>query len=96
MKRIKFIFKWYDLWIGIFIDTKKGYLYILPIPCCGVIIKFNLFKEWMSNLEQVAFKWNAVQYPLGGKWAVDFWKKSYFDKGATPEQAWKDYTTMVY
>jgi hypothetical protein len=38
MKRVKFIFAWYDLWIGIFWDAKKRWLYIFPIPMFGVRI----------------------------------------------------------
>lgn len=25
-------FKWYDLWVGVFVDTKKKILYICPLP----------------------------------------------------------------
>jgi len=44
MKRIQFIFAWYDLWVGFFWDSKKKWLYILPLPTIGVIIKFKLEK----------------------------------------------------
>jgi len=37
--KIKFIFKWYDLWVGIFIDRNKRWIYILPFPTLGIIIK---------------------------------------------------------
>jgi len=38
--RIKFIFAWYDLWIGAFWD-KKGFLYLFPIPMIGIKIDFR-------------------------------------------------------
>lgn len=38
---ISFIFAWYDIWIGFFWDKKKKWLYILPLPCIGVILKFK-------------------------------------------------------
>lgn len=38
--KIEFLFAWYDLWIGAFWDSKKRRLYILPVPCCGVVIQF--------------------------------------------------------
>lgn len=41
MKRVKFLFAWYDLWVGIFWDSKKKLLYILPIPMIGIIINCN-------------------------------------------------------
>lgn len=38
--KVAFIVAWYDLWIGLFWDGKKKWLYILPLPCIGIIIKF--------------------------------------------------------
>lgn len=35
---IKLFFAWYDIWVGLFIDTKKKAIYLCPIPC--VVIKF--------------------------------------------------------
>lgn len=35
------IFAWYDLWIGVFVDTKKKRLYVFPIPCCGLVIQWG-------------------------------------------------------
>lgn len=38
---IKPIFAWYDLWVGAFWDRRKRRLYLLPIPCLGVVIQFG-------------------------------------------------------
>lgn len=38
---IKPIFAWYDLWIGFFWDGAKRRLYVLPLPCIGVVIQFG-------------------------------------------------------
>lgn len=38
---VRFIFAWYDLWIGAFWDKRKRKLYILPVPCCGLVISFK-------------------------------------------------------
>lgn len=35
------IFAWYDLLIGVYWDAGKRRLYVLPIPCCGIVIQFN-------------------------------------------------------
>ena len=43
--RIKPLFAWYDIWIGVFIDTRKQRLYVLPIPCVGVVIDFGPAEE---------------------------------------------------
>jgi len=36
---VKFLFAWYDFWVGIFWDSRKRKLYILPVPCVGVVIE---------------------------------------------------------
>jgi hypothetical protein len=41
MRKIKFIFAWYDFWIGLFWDRKKKWLYIFPVPCIGILIKLD-------------------------------------------------------
>jgi hypothetical protein len=37
--KIKLLFAWYDLWIGIFIDKAKRKIYIFPIPMIGIVIE---------------------------------------------------------
>jgi len=34
------IFAWYDLWVGAFWDQAKRRLYVLPLPCVGIVIDF--------------------------------------------------------
>ena len=38
---IKPLFAWYDLWIGFYWNREKRRLYILPLPCIGVVIQFH-------------------------------------------------------
>lgn len=39
---VKPLFAWHDLWVGIFWDSRKRKLYILPLPCVGVVIEFPM------------------------------------------------------
>jgi hypothetical protein len=41
MRRVKFIFRWYDFWVGVYVDRPKRNLYILPLPMVGVVIFFG-------------------------------------------------------
>jgi hypothetical protein len=36
--RISLSFKWYDLWIGLYIDRKNHKLYICPLPTVLITI----------------------------------------------------------
>ena len=38
--KIQIIYKWYDMWIGIYIDKKGRILYIFPIPTVGFKISY--------------------------------------------------------
>ncbi|MBS0175058.1 MAG: hypothetical protein JSR64_13555 [Nitrospira sp.] len=39
--RVSFLFAWYDLWVGAYWDRAKRRLYVLPLPCLGVVIDFE-------------------------------------------------------
>jgi hypothetical protein len=34
-------FRWYDLWVGVFIDTRQGAAYVCPLPCIGIKITWR-------------------------------------------------------
>lgn len=38
---IRPLIAWYDLWVGAFWDRKSRKLYILPVPCVGIVITFR-------------------------------------------------------
>ena len=42
--KIKPLFKWFDMWVGFFWDSKGRKLYILPLPCIGIVIEFGAKK----------------------------------------------------
>ena len=32
------VFTWYDMWVGAYWDRKSKKLYILPLPCIGIVV----------------------------------------------------------
>jgi hypothetical protein len=40
IKKIRPFFRLYDLWIGIYVDTKNRAIYIIPIPMIGIKISY--------------------------------------------------------
>ncbi len=49
--KINFIFAWYDFWIGFFWDKKRRWLYVLPIPMVGIVLKFGVQLPADYNIE---------------------------------------------
>lgn len=47
--KIKLFFRWFDLWIGIFIDIENDAIYIIPIPMLGIKI-WRVFKNPFDEL----------------------------------------------
>lgn len=47
--KLKLLFAWYDLWIGIFYDKKQNWIYILPIPMFGLIVKLPQRRYWIYS-----------------------------------------------
>ena len=39
--RVRFLFAWYDLWVGAYWDRTFRRLYILPLPCVGIILEME-------------------------------------------------------
>lgn len=39
--KIRPLFAWYDLWIGAFWDKAKRKLYVLPLPCVGIVFELG-------------------------------------------------------
>lgn len=50
--KIEPIFRWFDIWVGLFIDTKKQTLYIFPVPMLGVKVAMKEESKWT--------KWDTV------------------------------------
>lgn len=39
--KVKPFFRWYDLWIGLYIDREARAVYICPIPCFGICLTLS-------------------------------------------------------
>lgn len=39
--KVKPLFAWYDFWVGVFWDRHKRRLYVLPLPCIGLVFDFG-------------------------------------------------------
>jgi hypothetical protein len=39
---ISLFFRWYDLWVGVYIDTENQNIYICPVPMLGVKIHWKM------------------------------------------------------
>ena len=42
---IKPFFRWYDLWVGLYIDKANKTIYVCPLPMIGLKIKLNIYKH---------------------------------------------------
>lgn len=37
---IRGIFRWYDAWVGVYLDAQHGHCYVFPMPFLGVEIRW--------------------------------------------------------
>lgn len=58
--KVKLFFRWFDLWIGIYIDKRNKVIYICPIPMFG--IKIDIW-EWLTPHYQIIG--NYTGKPIG-------------------------------
>jgi len=77
--KIELIFAWYDLWIGAFWDQKKKWLYVFPIPMCGIIIKmptrrYYMYSERIKNI--VGSGGDKKEVVDEGYKAIMYWAKN--------------------
>ena len=40
--KVKPVFAWFDLWVGIYIDRPKKRVFVMPLPCIGFVISFGV------------------------------------------------------
>lgn len=47
--KIRPIFAWYDIWVGVFIDRPKRRLYIFPLPMLGLVVEWGCERGILSR-----------------------------------------------
>ncbi len=68
--RIKPIFAWYDLWVGLFWDSKKRLLYILPLLCLGIVVDFTRYyaiESEYADIGDIGVTTDPSDAPKGAK-----------------------------
>lgn len=63
--QIDFEFLWYDLWIGIYYDTKSNVLYFCPLPMC--VFKFRKIVKIMYFDKNGATSGSRLEIPWANK-----------------------------
>jgi len=38
---VRVFFKWFDLWVGLYVDWPRRVFYFCPIPCVGVRLQLR-------------------------------------------------------
>ena len=49
--RVRGFFAWSHLWVGLLVDQEKRHLYLLPLPCVGLVLSWpdsegEYWSEW--------------------------------------------------
>jgi len=62
--KVEFLFKWYDFWIGVFYDRKNNWLYFLPFPMIGIIIKLPIKRDSLCTCQSPETGHKAMDCPI--------------------------------
>jgi len=95
--KISFIFAWFDFWVGVYYDRNKSWLYVLPIPMVGFILKLPQRRYWLvSNTDpdmvigstiKSELEYAMTQDDVHGRmyWAVNGETRPWFGKDHTDD-----------
>lgn len=60
--KVKFLFAWYDFWVGLFWDAKKHRLYVFPLPMLGFYVTIYGKRCWVLRKRGLYYRPNAQGY----------------------------------
>lgn len=60
--KIELMFAWYDMWVGLFWDQKKRWLYIFPLPMIGLRIRIWGGRCYVLRKRGLFYRPNAAGY----------------------------------
>lgn len=40
--KVRPVFAWWDVWVGVYLDRKASTVYVLPLPCIGIAVKVTV------------------------------------------------------
>ncbi len=87
--KIRPLFAWYDMWIGAYYDRKDKKLYVLPLPCLGIVIDFKrppkpLTEDQKKEIEAL----RKLGYDHGVKSKPQMWHGGSYTEGYTEGARW--------
>jgi hypothetical protein len=47
--KVRFLFAWYDVWVGAYWDRAKRSLYVMPLPMLGIVFDFGMPESHAST-----------------------------------------------
>ncbi|MGH9438542.1 MAG: hypothetical protein ACRD22_11785 [Terriglobia bacterium] len=63
-ERVRPIFRWFDLWIGLYLDQPNRRLYVFPLPTLGIVIEWGTLKKASERIEERQMKITRDEYAL--------------------------------
>lgn len=40
--KVRPLLRWYDLWVGLYVDVEDRSLYVFPVPCVGFVMQLGV------------------------------------------------------
>ena len=66
--RIKPYFRWYDLWVGAYVDTRRQAVYICPLPTIGI----KIWRDEIATCRLCGNRTTKAAHHTGDGWIL-YW-----------------------